>query len=78
MTACEDTACSEMQSIEDSCTLRRVYKSSRNDAVSEHPDLEAHGKKYKTSFYRMLGDVSTCSLLDHLPLQDVCLRHQPC
>ena len=35
----------------------RVYKTSRNDAASEHPNLEAAGKKYKTSFYRMLGDV---------------------
>ena len=37
---------------------RRVFKSSRNDGASEDPRLEEHGKKYKHSFYRMLGDVS--------------------
>ncbi len=37
----------------------RVFKSSRNDGVSEDPKLEDHGKKYKHSFYRMLGDVSS-------------------
>ena len=36
----------------------RVFKTSRNDGASEDPRLEEHGKKYKHSFYRMLGDVS--------------------
>ncbi|CAK0787344.1 hypothetical protein CVIRNUC_010563 [Coccomyxa viridis] len=35
----------------------RVFKSSRNDGASEDPKLEEHGKKYKHSFYRMLGDI---------------------
>lgn len=39
--------------------LHRVFKTSRSDGVSEDPRLEDHGKKYKHSFYRMLGDVSS-------------------
>ncbi|CAL8467374.1 g6911 [Coccomyxa elongata] len=35
----------------------RVYKSSRADGASEDPALLTAGKKYKTSFYRMLGDI---------------------
>lgn len=38
--------------------MHRVYKTSRADGASEDPALVAAGKKYKTSFYRMLGDVS--------------------
>ena len=41
--------------------MHRVYKSSRADGASEHPDLEAAGKRYKHSFYRMLADVRTLS-----------------
>jgi len=57
-----------------------VFKTSRNDGASEDPRLEEHGKKYKHSFYRMLGDVSlftrpffTCvssSSKDHGPMED--------
>ncbi len=39
-----------------------MYKSSRADGASEDPALLDAGKKYKTSFYRMLGDVSVADL----------------
>lgn len=52
-----------------------MFKSSRNDGASEDPRLEEHGKKYKHSFYRMLGDVS---IIDGLPLFGtwICAEHE--
>lgn len=49
--------CFQCSSAECMECARRVFKTSRNDGASENPNLDDHGKKYKHSFYRMLGDV---------------------